>query len=350
MRKLLLIFGLNIILILTIPMIALAGTGPGARAAAMGGAYSALADDASGFFWNPAGMAQLQNYVPFFDLGMSSQLFNAIFNDNIDNYLMNIVYKSQNRLYLSWEYAGLGLGFSSPHLGINLYSQNVLVIAAASFIEETGCAYVQPEYARIDSLTYTCAGKFSPSLNWGININTQDRNWYKIAAAYAPGNIDVISAALTAYGCSADFGLLYHPNNHWSFSLVAKDLLSQFSYNVSVENLSLKQTLLWQDDGQKAAIPYYITGFAYQQPDWRFTAAGDYKYRSGGNRGNLSLGVEEGLFHWLYFRAGYSRDDNSPNALYSCGFGIKAGKFTADLAGMTLFQKWNAMMTVSCRF
>ncbi len=31
----------------------------GARAAAMGGAYTAISEDASGIFWNPAGLVQI---------------------------------------------------------------------------------------------------------------------------------------------------------------------------------------------------------------------------------------------------------------------------------------------------
>jgi hypothetical protein len=131
---------------------------------------------------------------------------------------------------------------------------------------------------------------------------------------------------------------------------VAKDLLSQFKYDFSVFNLSLGQKESWGGEFQQAAIPYYITGFAYQQPAWRFTAAGDYSWKSSDRKGNLSLGVEEGLYHWLYFRAGYSKNDEASDAMYSCGFGIKLGNFTADLAGMTLFQKWNAMLTMSYRF
>ena len=34
--------------------------GPGARAAAMGGAYTALADDAHALYWNPAGLARME--------------------------------------------------------------------------------------------------------------------------------------------------------------------------------------------------------------------------------------------------------------------------------------------------
>ena len=37
------------------------GLGVGARAMSMGGAFSALADDASALYWNPAGMTNMKN-------------------------------------------------------------------------------------------------------------------------------------------------------------------------------------------------------------------------------------------------------------------------------------------------
>jgi long-subunit fatty acid transport protein len=89
MRKLLLILWLTIVLIITISIVALAGPGLGAKATAMGGAYSALADDSSGFYWNPAGMAQLQNHTPQFNLGISPRLFNAVFNGGI-NFIISV--------------------------------------------------------------------------------------------------------------------------------------------------------------------------------------------------------------------------------------------------------------------
>jgi hypothetical protein len=299
-------------------------------------------------------MAQLENYIPQLDLGIAPQLSNVAFNGSINGYLVDIVKKSKNNLYLSWEYADLGLGFSSPHWGVNLYSMNTLMIASASFVPQTNAFYNQPLYTRINSLTLTCAGKFTPTLNWGVNLNVQNRNLLKITANYVDDinfdNTYVCGFSEIAGGCSTDFGLLYRPNNNWSFAVVAKDLFSQFIYDYRFSILSLKQPGVLQYECQHAAIPYFITGFAYQQPAWRFTAAGDYSWKSSDRNGNLSLGVEEGLYHWLYFRAGYSKNDDASDAISRCGFGLKTGNFTADIAAMTLFQKWNAAMTVSYRF
>src|SRR5438093_2273051 len=52
----------------------------GARAIAMGGAFSSLADDATALFWNPAGLARVGHEEVMFT---HANLFNSGINDNV---------------------------------------------------------------------------------------------------------------------------------------------------------------------------------------------------------------------------------------------------------------------------
>lgn len=53
------------------------GMGIGARAMSMGGAFTALADDASAVFWNPAGLAQLTDNQLFLSVDYPGVFSNA---------------------------------------------------------------------------------------------------------------------------------------------------------------------------------------------------------------------------------------------------------------------------------
>jgi len=85
----------------------------GARATAMGGAYVALADDAYGFYFNPAGLSEVSG------LEISS-FYTQLYN------LKELPYASLS-LVSPTRFGNLGLGFSS--FGYDLYKEEILIFS-----------------------------------------------------------------------------------------------------------------------------------------------------------------------------------------------------------------------------
>ena len=91
-----------VILVMFVPVAAHAGflaMEEGARATAMGGAVTAVADDATAIFWNSAGLALMDG---FHLTGMGTRLF------SVDGLSENVV----SFTYSGWGKTGLGAGWA----------------------------------------------------------------------------------------------------------------------------------------------------------------------------------------------------------------------------------------------
>jgi hypothetical protein len=116
-------------LVLLVPAAAHAGfmaMEEGARATAIGGAFIAVADDATGIFWNPAGLA----YTEGLHLtGMATRLF------AVDGLSENCVSLS----YSGWEKTGLGAGWARSGVE-EVYNENTFVLGAGRRLPVDGLA------------------------------------------------------------------------------------------------------------------------------------------------------------------------------------------------------------------
>jgi len=88
----------------------------GARATGMGGAFTAVADDASAVFWNPAGLAMMDGFKL---TGMGSRLF------AVDGLSENVV----SFTYSGWARTGLGAGWARTGVE-EVYDENTFVLSA----------------------------------------------------------------------------------------------------------------------------------------------------------------------------------------------------------------------------
>jgi hypothetical protein len=96
----------------------------GARATGMGGAFTAVADDATAVFWNPAGLAFMDGFKL---TGMGTRLF------SVDDLSENVV----SLTYSGWEKTGIGAGWARTGVD-EVYDENTFVLSAGREVFRDG--------------------------------------------------------------------------------------------------------------------------------------------------------------------------------------------------------------------
>lgn len=245
--------------------------GGGARPLAMGGAFTAIANDASAIYWNAAGLGRLKRKEFQFT---HIQLFESTRYDFV-NYAHPF-----SRLVL-----GLGAG--------QLYSGGII---------------------KTDQLNNTL-GSFADQYNTvfvgaGMEI-LPDSVYFGFAAKRISRAMDDFKK--TGYGLDA--GLLAKlPEDEYPFG---------FSAGINVQNLvapKINRELLTDEFPLNAKAGVAFTFF-----DHSLTLAGDVEKKTGGIY-QPHAGIEYNLSHSMAFRAGY--DNPSP----TFGFGMKFGGCNLDYA------------------
>lgn len=248
--------------------------GAGSRAAAMGEAYTAIADDASSTFWNPAGLVKMNQTE-------------LIFTHN--KWLQDITN----------EFVGLRFGAGKSAFGISFMSNTV------GGIERR----VGPTAEPLDVLEahdimfgVSYGRAFNENIDWGMTVK------------YLYEKIYVESSA----GVAADFGLLYHTNIK---GLSAGLALQNFGYVTELrdEATQLPQTI-------RAGLAYLLptqvfSGSLLLASDWMMVIDGN---------SHVNLGLEYAFVNYLALRFGYQTgyDDKG----ISAGFGVQVKRYLLDYA------------------
>ena len=172
--------------------------GVGGRALGLGGAYAALANDASAGYWNPAALARL-NYPEF--MLMHDERFGGIV--NYDFGAVAIPFGTD-----------VTLGVSIMRLGVDGIpdSRNALVdrnqngiLDSTDFIDPSKVTYFNSaDWA----LYFTYSKRMSNNLTYGINLKILRRG------------LEVASAT----GIGFDVGVLYSPRENWFVAANAQDV------------------------------------------------------------------------------------------------------------------------------
>lgn len=119
--------GIAAALLVLVPAAAYAGflaIEEGARATGMGGAFTAVADDATAVFWNPAGLALMEGLKL---TGMGSRLF------SVDGLSENVV----SLTYSGWKKTGIGAGWARTGVE-DVYNENTFVLSAGRRVFREG--------------------------------------------------------------------------------------------------------------------------------------------------------------------------------------------------------------------
>jgi len=169
--------------------------GVGARPLGMGGAFAAIADDATATYWNPAGLVQLKSD----EITTMHAVLNLDRNFNFVNYAKRLQ-------------DGSFWAFSWTHFGVD-------------GIEERAGANDSRGYAAGDLISYfddsenTYAGTYAwsikPDVSCGVTFKYMDQSL----------------ADATAQSFGMDVGLLYRVNDQFSLATTLKDLASDMKWD-----------------------------------------------------------------------------------------------------------------------
>jgi len=286
---------------------------PGARAAGMGEAFVAIADDASAVYWNPAGLA--------FQTGREITLMhtNWLPQFGSDLYFDFLAYR-QN-------FEGLGV------VGVNVTYLN---LGEQTRTDETGNelgTFNSHEFA----ITAAFGARISENMSVGIGLRFIRSSLSDVGAGSEKGDGK-------ANGFAVDLGWLYKPS-----------FLRGLSFGANLSNLGPKMTYI--DAAQASPIPTNLkVGVAYKLLDTEFnrlTVAADFNkllvvvHQDGTSdpfyKAIFSSWQEDGLKDMIYgagleywysnliaLRTGYHVDKEGKANYATFGFGIKYSLYRFD--------------------
>ncbi len=298
--------------------------GVGARALAMSGAQSAIVDDVTSGYWNPAGLARVKGNLQL--SFMHSEYFAGI---------------------AKYDYGALAapvdntstLGFSIIRFAIDD------IIDSTDLIDKDG----NIDY---DKLKTFSAADYAFLLSFAKKMKKE--------GLYLGGNVKIIHRKAgdfaKAWGFGIDVGLQYE-KGPWRFGAVGKDITSTFNaWTYNTENL---KTVFAQtgneipENGLEITLPKIITGVAYKATISKkitFTPEVDLDFTFDGKRNVLiksnpisidpKLGVEFGYDDFIFLRAGMGNiqevknidQSTSTSVQPNIGLGLRLRNLTIDYA------------------
>jgi hypothetical protein len=274
--------------------------GWGARATAMGGAYTALADDSSGIFWNPAGTARSDEIQ--LSLMYAQPLLGLDLHAGHDDTSLGMNYGSF--MYpLSWGTLGLAVSNLSAS---GIYSENVYALnysvsggKISAFAEKFKPKSGFGGLGSLDGRKRTRKDKVKPETYWGMNIKMLGHGFTK--DRYTESD-PVFESGDSKSALSLDLGML----------LLYKKLL----FGMYLRDLNQPDVGLDSED----KVPMEIrTGVGFNLG--RFISAVDFSSRD--KLINMHAGCEYRI-KALALRAGFNLDE------VTAGFGLKKGIIKMD--------------------
>lgn len=306
---------------------------PGARATAMAGAFSAIADDATACYYNQAGLAFIDK--------TTATLQHA-------NWLPGL----QQGMY--YEYTGLTRPFRGGTLGFDVI---YLTTGKTLVINEIGQNL--GEYITFDvafGLNYGL--KLRPNLGFGLgwkfiySFLVPDWVWEKMPEL----GIESGGTGIT-YGFSS--GLLYKPFDFAAASCVLQNIGPNIGYTESGSADPLPYTLRLGVRIQPVntkIIKVNVTGDItkilvgmFADEDNSFSENLNYEFREAWK----GAGLEVNYYDFVILRAGYFYDDEGERKGPTFGGGIRAGGFALDVGvdeNMYDFTTSNKKFSLSYQF
>ena len=303
--------------------------GAGARPLAMGGAFCAIASDASAGYWNPAGLALIEGQVAQF---MHSERFGGL---------------------ISYDYLGYGRADGTTGLGASLFRTDAGDIANTTQLEwyDTGSDGVfgvdgtgEPGDSGDDDYDpQTNPGGTEGNGEWDPGeelIYDEDRitygsgvdlalylSWSKrLSPTFSLGaSAKIINRSLmgySAFGLGLDIGGRWQPSNSFTFALMLQDISGTHVF--------------WDTGSSESILPTVKVGTAFQWPLTKFSTILTFavdcdfqfegreyaaQYHFSGISLDTHIGTEFLVKELVALRIGLSRDD------MTAGLGVQFGLF-----------------------
>lgn len=312
----------------------------------MGGAFTAVADDGSAPYWNPAGITRIKYLVFTPAIGLEGKYDKA--GDIIDTGTFPPKFKDDSEFGLaSLIYAGL----TSRYVALN------------GFIDVNG--YFKPSgraaSAAGESYGYgalTVAGNFGEKLSIGVNFKTIQAKVveYKMDADAPDDGSKNMESSADGDGMAADIGILYRLSDRTRIGLTGRNIVGKVDWKNGV-------TKHYKYDGSNNGPdepwnpPYdipktYALGVAFN-PYKSLTVAVDAEMIDASGDTNdqtrFHIGLEQtALWKSIALRLGaYTKKDE--DTAITAGLGLKLGPLLLDLAGVKA-ENNGAYITAGLKF
>ncbi len=322
--------------------------GIGPRAMGMGGAFVAVADDASAVYWNPAGLVQ----IPTYTLALSSApvYFQRHAQDNLA--FGPPYYASMQFIFPIAKENTLGFSLFRPfHPQRDFFAGDAVL---SSDLRKEGSYLLNPTFQQ-DEMVFTYSARFSAARNFSMGVNveriTNDRYFIRYFGQQTTpmGPLEAaLSNPIRVSGFGVGLGFLYRiPITKYSqelrIGLSLKDLVSRVQFLDGLQLTSPSGVSYDLGPGYESQIPPEITlGLAYKNnilfkvrniTALDFDQISDPRFGSDENK-IIRFGTEFWFMHdILGIRGGYSTPMSRPGTM-SLGLSVRAlsGNLQTDLA------------------
>src|SRR5262245_5357901 len=303
----------------------------GARAVGMGGAFSAVADDATSPFWNPAGMV----FLPYKEAFLQhAEQFGSLVNHNFGGVVWPMKSSEERRS---------ALGVSATWVGVD----GIPVTPRPSGLKPGDWLDYGPDNDPTTNDPGQGNGKWDPGerllissddlfmassadMAFGLSFARQrGRHWawggtVKFVRSSLPDTIP--GDHVTSFGAGLDAGILYMPTDAVTISAVMHDLTTTY--------------ITWSNGTRELVAPNLVTGAAFRSypgPTHALTWGTDLAWDFEGRKldaqiklGAVNADLRTGLEYWyrntLALRSGLNGKD------LDFGVGIRYKHFGADYA------------------
>ena len=289
--------------------------GIGARALGMGGAYSALSNDATGFYWNPAGLA----FLPSFQASsMYANLFNSMQKQSYVNFAMPIF--GGATVSLSW------IRVSSEDIPRYEFDDDNGNITAWDRISGGALPLTDAATGYFGNYNDAYIISFAKYVPWNMDLGWQ---YFELPVDLGFGfNLKMLRQALdnkTGSGVGLDIGFISRIGLNELFS---EPYYGDVSFGLSVQDAANTQITWDTDSKHKDRIARnFKYGFAYVQPlpfiDSKVTFIFDANSRYGGT---THLGSE------LFVKSHFALRIGTNSCFFTAGTGLYLWKFQLDYA------------------
>lgn len=326
--------------------------GIGPRAMGMGGAFAAVADDASAVWWNPAGLVQ----VPAYTLALSSApvYFQRHIPGRSDEKAFGSPYYESIQLVIPIAAENtIGLSLFRPFHPQHDYFPGSSDLISSQTQRKDASYLLNPSYQE-DDIVFTYSARFSAARNFSMGVNveriTSDPYYIRYFGDDINGVPQALQNKIRVRGYGAGLGFLYRiPLTKYSqevrIGLTLNDLVSRVQYldpfNVVYPLNNGGVTYNLSAGYETQVPPEIVLGLAYKNnilfkvrniTALDFSQISDNRYSSNDNK-SLRMGTEFWFLRdILGLRGGYSTPMSRPGTLH-LGMSVRglSGALQADL-------------------